>query len=274
MVKIIAIDGLDGSGKSTFCRKYVSYLKDLNLHTRKNEKVYIESFHLPDYETPTGLKIKENLKSGNIDYRENALMNMLNMKEFFAKHKERWDSNKNTIVVLDRYILSTLLYSLPFIDERDLFYMEFKNKQLEYTLPNPDLQVYFYCDKFIQEERLQRRENLEIFEKNKILNKIHDYSRYINKSFSNKHTEVITLPSHFLDNKYWYEINNEENLINFRGRNQSLEFQKVYFGLLNDRLNDLLWEKINVPVVNISEDKINMIAVSNQMMREYDIRSV
>ena len=55
MVKIIAIDGLDGSGKSTFCRKYVSYLKDLNLHTRKNEKVYIESFHLPDYETPTGL---------------------------------------------------------------------------------------------------------------------------------------------------------------------------------------------------------------------------
>ena len=274
MVKIIAIDGLDGSGKSTFCRKYVSYLKDLNLHTRKNEKVYIESFHLPDYETPTGLKIKENLKSGNIDYRENALMNMLNMKEFFAKHKERWDSNKNTIVVLDRYILSTLLYSLPFIEEKDLFYMEFKNKQLEYTLPNPDLQVYFYCDKFIQEERLQRRENLEIFEKNKILNKIHDYSRYINKSFSNKHTEVITLPSHFLDNKYWYEINNEENLINFIGRNQSLEFQKVYFGLLNNRLNDLLWEKINVPVVNISEDKINMIAVSNQMMREYDIRSV
>ena len=274
MVKIIAIDGLDGSGKSTFCRKYVSYLKDLNLHTRKNEKVYIESFHLPDYETPTGLKIKENLKSGNIDYRENALMNMLNMQEFFAKHKERWDSNKNTIVVLDRYILSTLLYSLPFIEEKDLFYMEFKNKQLEYTLPNPDLQVYFYCDKFIQEERLQRRENLEVFERNKILNKIHDHSRYITKSFSNKHTEVITLPSHFLDNKYWYDINNEENLVNFRRNKLSLEFQKVYFGLLNDRLNDLLWEKINVPVVNISEDKINMIAVSNQMMREYDIRSV
>ena len=274
MVKIIAIDGLDGSGKSTFCRKYVSYLKDLNLHTRKNEKVYIESFHLPDYETPTGLKIKENLKSGNINYHENAFMNMLNMKEFFAKHKERWDSNKNTIVVLDRYILSTLLYSLPFIDERDLFYMEFKNKQLEYALPNPDLQVYFYCDKFIQEERLQRRSNLEVFEKNKILNKIHDHSRFINKSFSNKHTEVITLPSHFLDNKYWYEINNEENLINFIGRNQSLEFQKVYFGLLNNRLNDLLWGEINIPVSNISEDKISMIAVSNQMMREYDIRSV
>ena len=274
MVKIIAIDGLDGSGKSTFCRKYVSYLKDLNLHTRKNEKVYIESFHLPDYETPTGLKIKENLKSGNINYHENAFMNKLNMKEFFAKHKERWDSNKNTIVVLDRYILSTLLYSLPFIDERDLFYMEFKNKQLEYALPNPDLQVYFYCDKFIQEERLQRRSNLEVFEKNKILNKIHDHSRFINKSFSNKHTEVITLPSHFLDNKYWYEINNEENLINFIGRNQSLEFQKVYFGLLNNRLNDLLWGKIDVPVSNISEDKISMIALSNQMMREYDIRSV
>ena len=274
MVKIIAIDGLDGSGKSTFCRKYVSYLKDLNLHTRKNEKVYIESFHLPDYETPTGLKIKENLKNGNIDYRENALMNMLNMKEFFAKHKERWDSNKNTIVVLDRYILSTLLYSLPFIDEKDLFYMEFKNKQLEYTLPNPDLQVYFYCDKSIQEERLQRRENLEVFEKNIILNKIHGHSRYINKMFSNRHTEVITLPSHFLDNKYWYDINNEENLVNFRRNKLAMEFQKVYFGLLNNRLNDLLWEKINVPVVNISEDKINMIAVSNQMMREYDIRSV
>ena len=152
--------------------------------------------------------------------------------------------------------------------------MEFKNKQLEYTLPNPDLQVYFYCDKFIQEERLQRRSNLEVFEKNKILNKIHDHSRFINKSFSNKHTEVITLPSHFLDNKYWYEINNEENLINFIGRNQSLEFQKVYFGLLNNRLNDLLWGKINIPVANISEEKISMIAVSNQMMREYDIRSV
>lgn len=274
MVKIIAIDGLDGSGKSTFCRKYVSYLKDLNLHTRKNEKVYIESFHLPDYETPTGLKIKENLKSGNINYHENAFMNMLNMKEFFAKHKERWDNNKNTIVVLDRYILSTLLYSLPFIDEKDLFYMEFKNKQLEYALPNPDLQVYFYCDKFIQEERLQRRSNLEVFEKNKILNKIHDHSRFINKSFSNKHTEVITLPSHFLDNKYWYEINNEENLINFIGRNQSLEFQKVYFGLLNNRLYDLLWEKINIPAANISEDKINMIAVSNHNMYNYDIRSV
>ena len=274
MVKIIAIDGLDGSGKSTFCRKYVSYLKDLNLHTRKNEKVYIETFHLPDYETPTGLKIKENLKSGNIDFRENAFMNMLNMREFFAKHKERWDSNKNTIVVLDRYILSTLLYSLPFIEAKDLFYMEFKNKQLEYTLPNPDLQVYFYCDKFIQEERLQRRENLEVFERNKILNKIHDHSRFITKSFSNKYTEVITLPSHFLDNKYWYDINNEENLVNFRRNKLSLEFQKVYFGLLNNRLNDLLWEEINVPVANISEDKINMIAVSNQMMREYDIRSV
>ena len=36
MVKIIAIDGLDGSGKSTFCRKYVSYLKDLNLHMDKD----------------------------------------------------------------------------------------------------------------------------------------------------------------------------------------------------------------------------------------------
>ena len=32
--------------------------------------------------------------------------------------------------------------------------------------------------------------------------------------------------------------------------------------------------QINIPASNISEDKINMIAVSNQMMREYDIRSV
>ena len=53
-----------------------------------------------------------------------------------------------------------------------------------------------------------------------------------------------------------------------------MEFQKVYFGLLNNRLDDLLWEEINIPVTNISEDKINMIAVSNQMMRKYDIRSV
>lgn len=271
-IMFIAIDGLDGTGKSTFCKQYVKHLKGLKLKTKDGKRVHIETYHLPDYDTPVGRKIKESFSNKNIDYRKNAKRNLTNMREFWEKHFNRWlNKNHFTIVVLDRYLLSTYLYSVPFVRDRNAFALECYNNHLmveDKMLKSPDIQLYFNCDKEIQMQRLKRRKNKDIFEDNTRLEKINKYSEEIKSFFNDNICEVIDLPSHLIDNRYWRaESSKLKNILTIEG-NENKKFLSVYFSILDEQINKK-WKRngIKIPLEKINTEEYLFIEACNKIMK-------
>lgn len=271
-IMFIAIDGLDGTGKSTFCKQYVKHLKQLKIKSKFFDKVHIETYHLPDYDTIMGRVIKESFSNKNIDYRKNAKRNLTNMREFWDKHFDRW-INKNgfTIVVLDRYLLSTYLYSVPFVRNRNAFAIECYNNHAmneDKLIKSPDIQVYFNCDKDVQMKRLKRRKNKDIFEDTNRLEKINKYSEEIKSFFNDNICEVIDLPSHLIDNRYWRtESSKLKNILTTEGT-ENKKFLSTYFSILDEKIKEK-WKKygIEIPVEKINTEEYLFIEAYNKIMK-------
>ena len=97
----IVFEGVEGSGKSTQCR----------LLTRQLEKNGISFLHLREPgDTNTGEKIREWLKTGNDLDGHSELFLLSASRRALVKNKIVPALNRGQVVVLDRYIYSTLAY--------------------------------------------------------------------------------------------------------------------------------------------------------------------
>lgn len=115
---IVNLDGLDVSGKETFSKNLESYLNKIKLSSNseyvKRWEIRVVSF--PDYDGLVGDDIRNELKKP-IECRDGDILDYLfkldrkfKMREVM---KEVYDNpNKFFIIILDRYYLSNLLYSL------------------------------------------------------------------------------------------------------------------------------------------------------------------
>lgn len=151
---IVVAEGLDVSGKETFCKKLKSVLDTVYLSDFKyDENIHIVSHSFPSYETEIGQKIKAAL-----DTPREKRIPLRKLNELFYLDRENWMkkfvdlANENPdefyILVLDRYYFSTLFYSekSPLKEGTNIISRSSFKSFIEeaHELPNPDVIALFY----------------------------------------------------------------------------------------------------------------------------------
>lgn len=216
---IIAIDGLDVSGKETFSvnlKNVLEYqLKQLNL---LNSNIELVSF--PRYNTELGVKIKEYLKKPIEERDHKTLENYFreDRKLFFQEYLQtRYQEDSMNILICDRYAYSMLIYAqLRLANMDDVPYYTLCDEEINNDfinefecLPIPDLTLIFNRSddksKIIHQELLKNKtdkdknEVEELMEylsdkiNNKVLSLIQDYSKelYLIPIGSNFNNDLI-----------------------------------------------------------------------------------
>lgn len=142
MGKLIVLEGLDGSGKSTQTELAVEFLK--------NEGVDFRKIKLPDYESPSSTLVKMYLSG---DFGKDAdCVNAYAAGTFYAADRYAsfnldWkrDYEGGRLIIADRYATSNLIYQMEKLDVSEwdgyiAWCEDFEYGKLE--LPRPDLVIF------------------------------------------------------------------------------------------------------------------------------------
>ncbi len=159
MNKLIVIEGLDGSGKSTQLDLLISALSAKGKNVRK--------IKLPDYDSPSSTLVKMYL-SGDFGKDPNAV-NAYAAGAFYAVDRYAsfvldWkaDYESNKIIVADRYATSNSIYQMEKIDCSDWdAYLDW-SEDFEYNklgIPKPDAVIYLDMPVGISQKLMTRRYN-------------------------------------------------------------------------------------------------------------------
>ena len=207
---IIAVDGLDGTGKSTYAKMLKEILSD-----QYSGDVFLQ--HFPVYENKTGKEIKEFLlHHADADDEEKRLQ----MIDLQIKNRKEWweefiptlkDMTYRPILVADRYMASNDIYNAILCNKWEdevakIHMIEYNNPQ-----PSPDLQIFVFCDPRLQKRRLKgkKRDKYEAWSYQKRLN--HKLPKYI-KLYTQKYQNTVCIPTHCLDVSY---VSGEHKLMNY-----------------------------------------------------------
>lgn len=187
MGKLIVIEGsCDGVGKSTQYRLLVDRLK------KENENV-ITTHHFPSYGTYQGRPVEEYLKGnyGKISELSPYFINSLYAQDraitWITGLKDEYE--KGSVIVLDRYTTSSLIYQSSVIDD-----VKKKTEFIEYIydyeynklgIPKPDLVIFLHAPfEIIRELKSKRKDN------DGIKNDIHERDLVFMKNVSDTSTSI------------------------------------------------------------------------------------
>ena len=107
MGKLILIDGIDGSGKTTQVNLLVKYLE------RKGKKVVTK--HFPNYASDSSAPVRMYLNDdihGDVSPIAASIMFAVDRYITFKNELEKLYKDPNTVIVLDRWILSNKVYQI------------------------------------------------------------------------------------------------------------------------------------------------------------------
>ena len=191
MNKIIVIEGTDGCGKETQSKRLVSYLKSKNINVAKQD--------FPNYDSASCAPVKM-LLNGELgdtadafDAYQSSILFAVDRLCTFKKELKNFGKSNNTVLVLDRYVESNLLYQACKIDD-NASREQFTNWlfDLEYgklKLPKPDLVIYLNVPPQVSTQLVKSRgankngQEKDIYESdNEYMQKV--YSRGINMAKS------------------------------------------------------------------------------------------
>ncbi len=197
MGKLIAIDGVDASGKQT----HTELLADLL--TSKGYKVRRLSF--PMYDSPSSCLVKMYLSgelgknAADVDaYAASTLF----AADRYATFKADWHrdyEDENTIIIADRYVSSNMIHQASKIEdikEKDRFLDWLYNFEFGlYKLPKPDVTIFLdmppeYGRKLMQgrNNKFSNQEQLDIHEADySYLEKSYENAKYVAEKFSWEH---------------------------------------------------------------------------------------
>ncbi len=142
MSKLIIIEGLDGSGKSTQTALVENYFDESGVDYKK--------IKLPDYDSPSSTLVKMYLdgKFGRSADDVNAYAaGAFYAVDRFASYKLGWEKEykKGTVILADRYATSNSIYQMEKLDRAEWDeYLEW-SADFEYEkigIPKPDLVIY------------------------------------------------------------------------------------------------------------------------------------
>lgn len=157
MSKLIIIEGLDGSGKST----QVSLLYDF----LKSQKQAVRQIKLPDYEHPSSTLVKMYLAgdfgktAGDVNAYAASLFYTVDR---YASYQKYWkqDYESGMIILADRYATSNAVHQMVKLPEVQwLDYLQWSDG-LEYEkvgLPKPDLVIYLDMPIAVSQQLMTRR---------------------------------------------------------------------------------------------------------------------
>ncbi len=159
MRKLIIIEGLDGSGKSTQVKLLEEYFKAKNIDYKK--------IKLPDYDNPSSTLVKMYLggEFGKSADDVNAYAaGAFYAVDRFASYKLNWgiDYEKGTVILADRYATSNSIYQMEKISEDEWdSYLEW-SADFEYNkigIPSPDAVIYLDMPVEISQRLMTSRYN-------------------------------------------------------------------------------------------------------------------
>ena len=203
MGKLIAIDGVDASGKQTHTNMLYNRLKE--------EGYDVIKISFPAYDSPSSELVKMYLSGQFGDKPEDV--NAYAASSFFAadrfaSYRTDWKSfyeKENSVIIADRYVSSNMIHQASKIEDLEckakfldwLFELEFEI----YSIPKPDMTFFLDMPVEFSEKLMQDRENKF---NNTEVKDIHERnSQYLQKSYSN---------ACYIANKYsWKHIMCVEN---------------------------------------------------------------
>lgn len=142
MPKLIIIEGLDGSGKSTQTALLEQHLTDSGVDFKK--------IKLPDYDSPSSTLVNMYLAGefGKSADDVNAYAaGAFYAVDRFASYKLNWkeDYDNGTLILADRYATSNSIYQMEKLDQSEWNeYLDW-SEDFEYNkigIPKPDLVIY------------------------------------------------------------------------------------------------------------------------------------
>ncbi len=157
--KLIIMEGLDGSGKSTQTQLLEDYFNSQNIDYKK--------IKLPDYDSPSSTLV--NMYLGG-EFGSNANdVNAYAASAFyavdrFASYKLKWkdDYEKGTVILADRYVTSNSIYQMEKISEEKWDeYLQW-TEDFEYDkigIPRPDAVIYLDMPVEISQKLMTSRYN-------------------------------------------------------------------------------------------------------------------
>lgn len=157
MGKLIVIEGLDGSGKSTQTQLLQEFLKKENIHFRK--------IKLPDYDSPSSTLVKMYLSG---DFGKDAdCVNAFAASAFYAvdryaSYNLDWkkDYEKGILIVADRYATSNSIYQMEKINRSEWDSYLAWSADFEYEklgIPKPDLVIFLDMPVHISQRLMSER---------------------------------------------------------------------------------------------------------------------
>lgn len=156
--RLIVIDGLDGSGKTTQFERIIAQL---------GEKYKVKGISFPDYDMPSATLVKMYLAG---EFSENAAdVNAYAASTFYAadryaSYKLHWEKNysEGDIIIAGRYVCSNAIHQMSKLDEGEwdgfLDWLE----DYEYDklgLPRPDRTIILDITAELSQKRLSARYN-------------------------------------------------------------------------------------------------------------------
>ncbi len=197
MGKLIAVDGVDASGKQTHTELLEKYFKDKGCLVRR--------LSFPRYESPSSEPVKMYLSgkfgenAGDVDaYAASCLFAVDRFATFRADWKKDYD-NPDTIIIADRYVSSNMIHQaskIEALEEKDRFLNWLDDFEFGIlSLPRPDITVFLDMPPEMGRRLMESRKNKfsgeaehDIHERDEAyLLKSYENAKYIAKKFGWSH---------------------------------------------------------------------------------------